>query len=332
MIDFRSMIKSLQSKWVLRYLTFTENTLNSIFEYYVKPFGSELLLWSNFAINLLNTDMPKFYKDVITSWHSFIENSLPEDVLGSVHSQIIWNNQYVLIDKVSFYDREFHCVGLNAVKDLFDARGILRPFEFWVNAGVKHHKHFKWMSIVGAVPKTWKQRLNLENCVPFEDIEKLFNVKNINHKTIYDTLRRSKATFPTGRDWIKKHFKEEEIADIYTLSTRTKTNNKVKEMQDKILNKYLVTNTLLKKMKLKDTEMCTFCVDGREEMRHLFYECRFVSYFRVLFSNWWFLHTGIKIVFSYIDILFGYKITDPPILLHFCILTAKYLYISVKYS
>ena len=134
----------------------------------------------------------------------------------------------------------------------------------------------------------------------------LFNVKNINHKTIYDTLRRNKAT-STGGDWIKKHFKEEEIAGIYTLSTRTKTNNKVKEMQYKIFNRYLATNTLLKKMKLKDTAMCTFCVDGREEMRHLFYECRFVSYFWVLFSNWLFLHTGAKIVFSYLDILFGYK-------------------------
>ena len=94
---------------------------------------------------------------------------------------------------------------------------------------------------------------------------------------------------------------------------------------------------ILKKMKLKDTEMCTFCVDGRDELRHLFNECRFVSYFWVLFSNWWFLHTGAKIVFSYSDIFFGYKITDPPILLNFCILTAKYyiyiyIYISVKYS
>ena len=88
--------------------------------------------------------------------------------------------------------------------------------------------------------------------MPFEDIEKLFNVKNINHKTIYDTLRRNEATSPAGRDWIKNHFKEEDIADIYTLSTRTKTNNKMEEMQYKILNKYLATNTFLKNMKLKD--------------------------------------------------------------------------------
>ena len=43
-----------------------------------------------------------------------------------------------------------------------------------------------------AVPKTWKQRLNLENCVRFENIEKLFNVKNINHKTVYDTRLEKK--------------------------------------------------------------------------------------------------------------------------------------------
>ena len=68
----------------------------------------------------------------------------------------------------------------------------MRPFEFWVNAGVTHHKHFKWMSLMDAVPKTWKQRLNLENCVRFENIEKLFNVKNINHKTVYDTRLEKK--------------------------------------------------------------------------------------------------------------------------------------------
>ena len=38
-------------------------------------------------------------------------------------------------------------------------------------------------------------------------------------------------------------------------------------------------------MKLKDTEMYSFCVGGREKMRHLFYECRFMSYFSILFSN-----------------------------------------------
>ena len=234
---------------------------------------------------------------------------------------VTYSHVYILIDKVSFYDQAFHCASLKAVKDLFDARGILRPTrqELSIISIL-----LKWMSIVDVVPKTSKQRLNLENCVPFEDIEKLFNVKNINHKTIYDTLRRNKATSPTGRDRIKKHFKEDEIADIYTLSTRAKTNNKVKEIQYKILNKYLATNTLIKKMKVKDIKMCTFCVDGQEEMQHLFYECHFLSYFLVLFSNWWFLHTGTKMVFSYIDRLFCYKITDPPILLNFCILTAKY--------
>ena len=41
-------------------------------------------------------------------------------------------------------------------------------------------------------------------------------------------------------------------------------------------------------------------------------------------------HTGTKTVFSYIDILFGYKIPDPPILLNFCILTAKYYIYKCK--
>ena len=43
-----------------------------------------------------------------------------------------------------------------------------------------------------AVPKIWKQRLKLEN---FKDIEKLIDIKNINHKTIYDTLRKKQSNF-----------------------------------------------------------------------------------------------------------------------------------------
>ena len=98
------------------------------------------------------------------------------------------------VDKVSFYDREFYCAGLKAIKDLFDTRlGTLRSFAFWANAGFKHHEYFKWMSIMVAVSKTWKQRLKLESCVPFEFIEKLINVKNINHKSIYNTLRKKQS-------------------------------------------------------------------------------------------------------------------------------------------
>ena len=66
------------------------------------------------------------------------------------------------------------------------------------------------------------------------------------------------------KDWISKHIKEEEIAVI-----KNKTNNKVKEKQYKILNKYIDINILLKKRKLKDVEMFTFCVDGRGNVTHL---------------------------------------------------------------
>ena len=135
----------------------------------------------------------------------------------------------------------------------------------------------------------------------------LFNVKNINHKTIYDTLRRNKAT-STGGDWIKKHFKEEEIAGIYTLSTRTKTNNKVKEMQYKIFNRYLATNTLLKKDEVERHSNVHFLRRWTRRNATPLLRVPFCELFSgFFFSNWWFLHTGAKIVFSYLDILFGYK-------------------------
>ena len=59
------VIKSLQCKWILRYLKKKESTWNSIINHYFKP----LLCWCNYKTSLLSTKMPTFYEEVLTSVH-----------------------------------------------------------------------------------------------------------------------------------------------------------------------------------------------------------------------------------------------------------------------
>ena len=146
------------------------------------------------------------------------------------------------------YDREFHNAGLLAVKDLFDDSGNVKPFEFWSLAGIKLEKYFFWISIIDSIPKQWRQILRSDNYSQSVDIRTLVNVEKLHFKSIYYTLRSISATPPTAMTWISKYLPQDEIGNVYTLAARVKLKNKVREMQYKILNKYLVTNVLLKKM------------------------------------------------------------------------------------
>ena len=48
------------------------------------------------------------------------------------------------------------------------------------------------------------------------------------------------------------------------------------------------------------------------------------------FNKWWTSFTEEKILLCYIDILFGYKVSEPPVLLNYCILNAKFFIYKCK--
>ena len=53
--------------------------------------------------------------------------------------------------------------------------------------------------------------------------------------------------------------------------------HKSKELQYKILNKHLATNSFLKKIGLSENDQFMFCEQKSEDLHHLFYECSIVN-------------------------------------------------------
>ena len=104
--------------------------------------------------------------------------------------------------------------------------------------------------------------------------------------------------------WISKYFPRDEIRNVYTLAARVKSKNKVREMQYKILNKYLATNVLLNR---KYCKICSFCAEEREDLKHLFFGCYVIKEFWMAFNKWWTFFTEEKISLCYSDIIFNTK-------------------------
>ena len=66
---------------------------------------------------------------------------------------------------------------------------------------------------------------------------------------------------------------------IYWLVSNIRYGNDIRWFQHQILRGCLTTNYVLKKMLIRDCDMCTFCGLETEKLEHLFWTCRNVSQF-----------------------------------------------------
>ena len=74
---------------------------------------------------------------------------------------------------------------------------------------------------------------------------------------------------------------EQRWKQIYWMVSNIKYGNDIKWFVHQILRGCLTTNYVLKKMKIRNLDHCTFCRLGTEKIRHLFWDCRIVSNFFV---------------------------------------------------
>ena len=68
---------------------------------------------------------------------------------------------------------------------------------------------------------------------------------------------------------------------IYSLPHILKVDNKIEELQYKILHRYVATNKLLYKIGKRDSPRCNQCFLYPETIPHMFYECNVIR-------NFWF--------------------------------------------
>ena len=90
MIDFTLFDKALNKRpWKFIPLSLLSNV------------GGNLLLRCNYNIQYLplNENLPKFYRDIISHWQKI--NSTNSITKGNVLNQIIWNNQFIRVNKSS---------------------------------------------------------------------------------------------------------------------------------------------------------------------------------------------------------------------------------------
>ena len=80
--------------------------------------------------------------------------------------QVIWNNKYITVKKLSTFGKDFYSKGIIAVGDLLSDAGVFLKGVNVLNANLSPIERFKLMGIVDAIPREWIQIIDKGHNIP----------------------------------------------------------------------------------------------------------------------------------------------------------------------
>ena len=173
----------------------------------------------------------------------------------------------------------------------------------------------KYYSLISNVPKCFKDHIkeNTANVslVSFNPVDNFFQriVTSTKVKFIYNDFIDNVVQLPT-----EKFLKWEDLlsCDIvnwskyFIILNKACKNSYLRNFQFKLLHRIIPTNSFLFKIKLTNTNLCTFCNSQEETLEHLFFDCPEVLQFWTAFTQQLRLYYA-DFVFDKEKVLLGFK-------------------------
>ena len=136
-----------------------------------------------------------FYKSIVMNWAKC--SSDPIDV-GSIYGQYLWYNKFIEVAGNPVYWQDFVRAGLCYIGQLYDNHEIKSWIQIKQEFRLADTLQFKFIQMVNAIPRSWKQKLAED--LPIPDLEsvkhvqglllctRLIPAENLNSKQIYDIM------------------------------------------------------------------------------------------------------------------------------------------------
>ena len=288
MLDFTLFDKALKIVWVKRLCANDKRPWKLIPLSLLSNVGGNLLFRCNYDIQYLplNENLPKFYRDIISHWQKI--NSTNPITKGDVLNQIIWNNQFIRVNKSSVFFPGWKKVGIENLSCLFDNESNTLTFSSFMQKYNVKSNFLQYYSILSAIPQEWKSMIKQECLLPSTEHVPLA-IEKLTCKTIYNNLLNHQHFPPptAERRLIERGFIFQERQKIYSLPFRVTNEVKLSVFQFKIVHNILYTNKILYKMKKKQQPDCPYCHGIDQTPLHLFVECPIAKSFWNKFTMWY---------------------------------------------
>jgi hypothetical protein len=273
--SLQEFCESLKITWVKRIVPKENDTskwtmLNAFF---LKHCGGSLIWKGNLKANdvhyldIKNT----FLKQVLEAWCKV--HFCPIEDLESLEekqSQIIWFNSLIRISNRPVFFKKWYDKNILYVGDLLQPTGRMHRYEYFRNElGILTH-FLQYCGLATAIP--WKFTHARQEDVDLQDISliKLEQTLFLRTKDYYSKLMPTTQFHSHWLDVLDSDIVDYEPFNVLHSCTMDR---KLRNFQFKLLHMILPTNSLLKKMKVKDNDLCNFCNSQKDSLIHIYSEC-----------------------------------------------------------
>ena len=104
MLDIESMIKAKRVICLKKFTEDYQSPWKAIFAKLLSPIGGRFVLYCNFDTSYLKIQLPAYYKECLDAW-SELNGKKPSSSQDALN-EIIWNNKFLCIGKMSLYRKD----------------------------------------------------------------------------------------------------------------------------------------------------------------------------------------------------------------------------------
>ena len=315
----------------------------TILLHYLRPVGGKFVLCCNYDLKKLPIKLPTFYEECFKSFAKCSATNYESmQEIKDLSKAILWNNKFICIEGKSVYFKALAEKGILRIRDLISENDelIVKSHGKLRELNSSPLDVFRLVTLIDALPVEWRELLKTfayKGDEPFcmhDEIKVILNgqsvlIKTVVSKSVYRELRDRIITPPTAQLNFNARFINDvlEWKEIYALPFRVALDTKLREFQYKLLNRCLVTNILLYKINVVQSQACSLCGEIDESLEHFFVSCHYSKNFWAEVIKWLEnLHITIKQL-SDKDIMFGIlKCEDELFVNHILLVAKQYLY------
>lgn len=282
MIDLESYMRALKIAWVRRYIT-KDGMWRTLVE---EITGNSLEFWQ-FGQSALKRRVSRvrnqFWKEVLSALADFKDVYKPD-----IHHLNACGIFFSEITKFKCsWIKEWYIKGVRTLNDLLNPDGTLMKYEALKQIYNIRITFLDYQALITSLPAEWRNlRVRKKLVGPVMDpyicyiLKEKTGTSHITKIFIESKTKRLKNVWEgawenriTGVDW----------KNIY--ATLRDTPMQYRHIRYKVITRIVGTNSLLQKMRIKNTSACEYCAQ-RENIEHKFWHCQRVQYFWNDIKQW----------------------------------------------
>lgn len=240
-----------------------------------------------------------FWKQAFKFWlqhkHLFIKEHF------SFSDIFLWNNKQITYKDTPLFFKRWIEKGINCARQIVENNEILSVEQIRETIGNYANLIFEHNAMRAALSRA------LRRCTSHEHDNNTKEENIFTPKQLRALITKSKTTVPCGQLFWERKYTLQISKNYWEMAYYATQEERLRILQWKILHNIFPTNILLHKMKIKQSNKCSFC-NEIDYLEHFFWKCTQLKSYWNRVEGIIYRITGLNITLTEVMVLFGYDL------------------------